>query len=147
VKTSREDIKQRFAAIEKTHLSKWDSSHAAPCAPHVTTVMRELRQGKARANARSLAKALTRFDGDRYGGVEFLEVVSTPSIQAHIAALKTYRNARAKFVEQLAEAKSGYLDRVLFDHESPFVLIGDFKTWHPRAARLSLVQPNIRKAA
>jgi hypothetical protein len=149
MRTNRDDIKARFAALERAKLCEWDRQHPEAQAPALTTVLREVRLGHARANVRALKRALADSGDDdgAYRRVGFCEVITTPSLAAYFAATKMRKTTRKRYEEQLEEAKNAYLDRVLFDHENAFLLILDFKKWHPRMRTFSVVKKTERTAA
>lgn len=132
IKTAAAEIKARFATVHKKHLERWERENPAPLPPDGMTVTKELRAGKFDVDEKVLR------DGMKNGArknwrdddwINFLEVISTPSLKKYQAATQTREAERLRFSEVLQDAKDSYLDRVLFDHESGFVLLRDFQRW------------------
>jgi hypothetical protein len=132
---SIKEIKQRFAATEKQVLARWEKANPKPAAPEWEMVRFELKKGKATIDEDELRDALKHLGSGEDWGPRFFEVISTPAVERFGVALVSWQADRSAFEEKMSEAKAAYLDRVLFDHESPYLLLKDFKNWSPEGAR------------
>lgn len=132
IKTAASEIKARFSTVHKKHLERWERENPAPKKPEAATVLREIKAGKISVDAEQLENALN--EKRDWGRVSFEDVIATPSLEKYARALNARDAARARFEEVLQDAKDAYLDRVLFDHESGFVLLRDFQRWRESEA-------------
>ena len=132
IKGSASLLKVRFATVRDEHIKRWEKHHPDPVRPEAVTVLREMNRGQFTVLLDELDEALT----SKFGQVAFVEVIVTPAMEKHGAAVASRKAAREKFIAALDAARDAYQDRVLFDGESAFILIRDFQNWRETKAPL-----------
>lgn len=137
IKTAASEIKARFATVHKKHLDRWEKENPVPPPPDGATIAKELRAGKFDVDEKVLRDGMkngVRRNWRDDDWINFLDVISTPSLKKHLAATEAREAEKLRFAEVVQDAKDAYLDRVLFDHESGFVLLRDFQRWRESEA-------------
>lgn len=126
MKINSKEIRIRFDALARRHLVDWDKRNPEPSKPDPEVIRKELLARKFTVDVEPL-KIAFRENWDHEPGL--FEIVMPPAWAAYLKAVSDHSDARDRFEKELTEAKEDFLDRVLFDFESGYVHLTNFRKW------------------
>ena len=118
-------LKERFEQIRKTHVKRYEAANRGNRMPDVEVVLSEYREGKLSLDEVALVALLER----RSCWIEAVDLLSSPSIETWKSAEEKRSKDERRFLDALESAQRSYMDRVLFDGESGFLMLRDFENW------------------
>lgn len=129
------EVKRRFDQVAKEKTEAWLKANPRP-KPDAATVAAEVEsgtRGKVVVVLGVIEKAIRSLDWNHREGDEpdALAVLVTPHLREWRSAVATWESTKAATEAAILTTMQEFLDRVLLDHESAFLLLQDFKQWTP----------------